>query len=1609
MEESGNETFGFNKRKAEGRDKSDKPERNLQLKVRKLNPTNTISYLQILGTGMDTQDTSPSILFFFDKQRFFLMLVRYYLMQGLQRFCTEHKIKLSKIDHVFLSRVCSETAGGIPGLLLTLAGMGEEGMSVNVWGPSNLQYLVDAMKSFIPHAAMVHTTSFGSDATAQFGASNFTDPINLVDNEVVKISAILLRPSYSEGSAGKPGDISVIYLCELPDIVGKFDPEKAKALGLKPGPKYRELQSGKSVKSDHQNIVVGSSSDVMGPSIPGPIVFLVDCPTESHMQELLSIQSLHSYYADYLGSSPENVKTVTCIIHLSPPSVISSPNYQNWMKNFGSAQHIMAGHEMKNVEIPILKSSARIAARLNYLCPQFFPAPGFWSLKQVNSSKVDSSFSGKDCVSKFPESISAENLLKFTLRPHAHLGLDKSSIPSLMAPSEVIQELVTEIPEIVGAAQDVRQLWLGSAETKGDMTLVQDKYAVPSCLEDIRRDDLEIVLLGTGSSQPSKYRNVSSVYINLFSKGGLLLDCGEGTLGQLKRRYGVEGADLVVRNLKCIWISHIHADHHTGLARILALRCDLLKGVAHEPLAVIGPRQLKRFLDAYQRLEDLDMQFLDCRSTSLASWEASEGNSEYKHHSASGSPNNLEDVNKPAVNTESTLFARGSRMQSYWKRPGNPVDNAMNFAVLRAFGIVLKAAERINSVGKMIPGWKILYSGDTRPCPELATFEDDLVEEAVARNHSTTKEAIEVGDSADLPVLPKVLPYLKLLFKNEMIVDELDDVADTASCLQAMSGTNPAFMVQWARSIATPVGRCKLILETIADFLLLVYAAKLGRLLYKIKRGFGDMDSSRRAVESYWRSKMVDTVTSQEDKVTPVYKLEEICELLRSSHVSIVKEVSEFILKRLEHKSPIVKQKALRLIKYAVGKSGVEFRREMQRHSAAVRQLFHYRGQTDPLKGDALNKAVRDTAHEAISAIFSEENKPTTTEDLNERIQGFGNTNFEMPSEDRKSFLSEVVGIGSASIKQGLSNFTQGHSLRKNDNGSYKGPNLRRSLTIENDHADRYEPVQLRNETQGSFGVLKNATSGPWGQDSRVSNAETKNGGSSSSYTESKTREERLLETIVTSGGIRLQPTRDAIQVFLLEAAKLDARALSHALESKLQSPVWQVCMKAVCVLESILRKRDDEHFSIVTSYFCENKDTVVRCTESPQSSLREKSTKVLSLLGGERAGPFMGNSEKSVKDETASVQMPDLIDTGDSNDFFETNDSIKEPIDEKTANLTMPTTNLIDDLFGDSYDGGNSREQKNDDDPFADVSFHTNESREHADDLFSGMTVDSKPGTNENHMPTNKNGTEPFDIFGSNAELTQEQGNCKMDVNDLMAGMSINENVPKMNQPGTTSVVLPESIFADPSNHSGHQLSNDALTSILGSQATTMNANSIFPSGTMTYNIPPGIMLNPAFRTQPVNYGGMGNFLAHQQFLATMSNFQHLSNLNAQNPGVSNVLGANGGGYSSAFPDIFQSNYPNQAPSSLMNNSKKEETRAFDFISGTSCDVVHLSVELSMACSRTVMGEQRDERKRTRWVAVGELGFDDKLLITNSSLPSRGLIGGILKLQDPSHPENVQ
>lgn len=42
----------------------------------------------------------------------------------------------------------------------------------------------------------------------------------------------------------------------------------------------------------------------------------------------------------------------------------------------------------------------------------------------------------------------------------------------------------------------------------------------------------------------------------------LLLDCGEGTFGQLCRHYG-EQVDGVLCNLVAVFVSHMHTDHHS--------------------------------------------------------------------------------------------------------------------------------------------------------------------------------------------------------------------------------------------------------------------------------------------------------------------------------------------------------------------------------------------------------------------------------------------------------------------------------------------------------------------------------------------------------------------------------------------------------------------------------------------------------------------------------------------------------------------------------------------------------------------------------------------------------------------------------------------------------------------------------------------------------------------------------------------------------------------------------------------------------------------------------------------------------------------------------------
>jgi ribonuclease Z len=94
-------------------------------------------------------------------------------------------------------------------------------------------------------------------------------------------------------------------------------------------------------------------------------------------------------------------------------------------------------------------------------------------------------------------------------------------------------------------------------------------------------------LLVTQKSRPLLgSATVLSNLVQIPNWGSILLDAGEGTWGQIARRFGSQilahatesPAHQILRDIRCIFISHLHADHHMGLSKVLALRRKVASG-----------------------------------------------------------------------------------------------------------------------------------------------------------------------------------------------------------------------------------------------------------------------------------------------------------------------------------------------------------------------------------------------------------------------------------------------------------------------------------------------------------------------------------------------------------------------------------------------------------------------------------------------------------------------------------------------------------------------------------------------------------------------------------------------------------------------------------------------------------------------------------------------------------------------------------------------------------------------------------------------------------------------------------------------------------------------
>nr|WP_319474819.1 ribonuclease Z [uncultured Sphaerochaeta sp.] len=111
--------------------------------------------------------------------------------------------------------------------------------------------------------------------------------------------------------------------------------------------------------------------------------------------------------------------------------------------------------------------------------------------------------------------------------------------------------------------------------------------------------NFEVFVLGTSGMMPLPNRFLTSAMVR--RDGELFLfDCGEGTQVSLKM------LNLKWKKIHSIFISHMHADHVTGLPGILMLSSQVDRD---EPLTLYGPPKLKEYVDANRRILDMYINY----------------------------------------------------------------------------------------------------------------------------------------------------------------------------------------------------------------------------------------------------------------------------------------------------------------------------------------------------------------------------------------------------------------------------------------------------------------------------------------------------------------------------------------------------------------------------------------------------------------------------------------------------------------------------------------------------------------------------------------------------------------------------------------------------------------------------------------------------------------------------------------------------------------------------------------------------------------------------------------------------------------------------------------
>lgn len=691
--------------------------------------------------------------------------------EGAQRVLNENGIKLGKLRSIFLTGTVLAWAdiGGLPGLFLTISDATSRGIDVFTNSSRVMAYIVATWRYFVFRKGIALNVldtdphSFIGDSSAVFRPVKIASdvPAHLSSSALVaalrKLTSLMFPQDTSTANSrdpdsykSDPSENEIQTHVRLPDparfvdvhaqpalsfvvrflpVRGKFDPVKAKALGVAPGVNYRKLTMGESVQNAAGETVL--PHQVLDESKSFAKLVIIDIPNAHYLHNTLSSPE---WLATSTAAGPEEPGLV---YHFLGDDIdFRLDQYRTFIALFPpQCQHVIS-HSLIANDTLVFKTYAVHLLKLKCILNDSFTLPRIEQYTPLDDA---------------PNIHKLQALQQFTIDPSG-VTRDDSNIVS-----ETWSSLYdAEVPQV-----DVL------AGTDKSAVLANEIITLlPLANATSLKDHVQVVTLGTGSALPSIHRNVLSnlvriPYLDQDSNDirfkSILLDGGENTIGSIIRNYAhnnLQQLSQIFSELRLIYLSHLHADHHLGIISVITAWFDANKHNT-DKLYLVIPWQYNNFVTEWYKLEqytaqiDLDrIVYLSCEEF-MRSPEPQLRQYSLEEFEEKFDTNRLNDH----IPKESGFVPLTAKIDMLYRDL-----NLASIRTVRAIHCYWSYSVSLTFNLSQSETFKVSFSGDTRPSTRFidsgfgsdlliheASLDNELIEEAIAKKHSTVVEAVRVS------------------------------------------------------------------------------------------------------------------------------------------------------------------------------------------------------------------------------------------------------------------------------------------------------------------------------------------------------------------------------------------------------------------------------------------------------------------------------------------------------------------------------------------------------------------------------------------------------------------------------------------------------------------------------------------------------------------------------------------------------------------------------------------------------------------------------------------------------------------------------------------------